>query len=160
MAPITTRSQLVVSGTEVFHRACAGAIEHSRSNRLTQQVLALERALEQAKRSAREAEQGCDRITSAFSGRLDALEVAMTATERDLARERRALTVARVERDTAVRMANSLRAERDSARAEAALHQRIGTPSTTPQVARTESTPDNADTRDDTEQRFAMLEFD
>lgn len=156
MQPITSRAALVVSGTEVFHRACALNISTSRAHRQAQRVLEVERMVEIAQRGMAEVQRSCDAYVSRSE---QAVAVAQAAQE---AAENRAAVAQRAGRELGIALGEMRQArdaalrERDAARSEAALHQRLGSATSTTDVATVGKLP----VEDDSVQRFAMLELD
>jgi hypothetical protein len=149
MRPITSRTALVISQTEVFHRSCAGSIERSRGSRQSQRILELERELELAKRAAATARHQVSSAMTECSIARGHAEVARreAAQLRDERRDERAVAQTSIA---------ELRQERDAARSEA----RAASALLATRLADQTATSGNPDDKDDTQTRFAMMELD
>lgn len=147
LQPILRMDQCTISGSEVFHRRCVANIEDSIGNRRQRQIHELTQALEQSGRAVRQIERSAQQASRAAVSTAEQLTVALARAETALARATAESAVRRREHEQEVA---ALRAERDIARAEAAIAAapRIATPA------------DNPDSPDDATMRFSLLELD
>lgn len=153
LSPIDQGDKFVLSGTEVFHRRCAGNIDRSIGQRQKQEIIRLraEVARERAdaakfKIDAQEEKNTAER----FIDRLHQSEGAHSSTARQLEAERvqnRALSAAR----------SQAQRELDTARAEI---QRLQIAALERATSAIPEPVKPKDTRDDTEIRFSLLELD
>ena len=159
---------IVLAGSEAFHRACVRAHGTSSSvvNRLQQKLVEVEAmavrqrdelrmrlddATEKLRTSARRVADLADEIAAAR-----AIETQLELKKAELAGVRSELGALRIEFRELEHEGNTLMAEREAARREAALHQLLA--QRTP--VRVETAPDPIDDRDPTEVRFSLLELD
>jgi len=149
LQPIVRMDQCTISGSEVFHRRCVANIEDSVGNRRQRRVHELTQKLEQAGRTIRQLERTAARAEAAAGESADQLR-ALMEREVQSAADREAVAAIR-ERSHEQEIAK-LRAERDIARAEAAIATSASAAATTPEL----DTPD----LDDASTRFSLLELD
>lgn len=167
MQPITKTTRFVLSGTEAFHRSCAMNMATSRANQQALRVLEVERMIEISQRGMAETKRVCDGyLTRANHAVAAARAEAVAAHAAQVAAENTALVAQRACRELTSRLANVTQArdealrERDAARSEAALHQRMGPTPAATEPAATVVTAGKVATGDDAEQRFAAMELD
>lgn len=149
MQPMVSGERFVVSGTEILHQTCAAAGRMTELHRVRQEahrvhaeVRRMERELEQARSSARFAEERCERAL----GRVHAMQEGRVRAMQEADRIHAELETVRAE-------AESLRVINASLRAAMA---RLTSPATT-QPAESRTSPEE---QDGTRVRFSLLEFD
>jgi hypothetical protein len=164
MQPITKATRFVLCGTEALHRACVVNSARSLANRQAQRILELERLLELAQRGTRDAARSCEvYVTRADHAVAAARAEALAAHAAQVAAENTALVAHRACRALTSKLSDVSEArdetvrERDAARSEAALHQALGPAPSAPAAAHAEVAELG---KDDTEQRFSMMELD